>query len=107
MKIRSSIHAGAQGGCPEAQHYQQKALAMAQKVYNCVPRNQAYCPACHHLALCLHPIHGNRNECSWFLPRPQRRVRLVRFYSPFISEVDNESTHAHPFWSSLLRSPIR
>jgi hypothetical protein len=44
MKIRSSIHAGAQGGCPEAQHYQQKALAMAQKVYNCSPRRQAYIP---------------------------------------------------------------
>jgi hypothetical protein len=44
MKIRSSIHAGAQGGCPEAQHYQQKARAMAQKVYNCVPRSQTYVP---------------------------------------------------------------
>jgi hypothetical protein len=44
MKIRSSIHAGAQGGCPEAQYYQQKALAMAQKVYNCVPKGQSYVP---------------------------------------------------------------
>jgi hypothetical protein len=44
MKIRSSIHAGAQNGCPEAQHYQQKALAMAQKVYNCAPRHQTYIP---------------------------------------------------------------
>ncbi len=38
MKIRSSIHAGAQSGCPEAQHYQQKAYAMMQKVYSCVPK---------------------------------------------------------------------
>ena len=42
MKIRSSIHAGGQGGCPEAQHYQQKALAMAQRVYNCVPSSPSY-----------------------------------------------------------------
>jgi hypothetical protein len=44
MKIRSSIQAGAQGGCPEAQHYQQKAYAMMQKVYNCTPRGQTYVP---------------------------------------------------------------
>lgn len=44
MKIRSSIKAGAQGGCPEAQAYQQKAYAMMQKVYNCTPRSQGYVP---------------------------------------------------------------
>ncbi len=44
MKIRSSIHAGAQSGCPEAQHYQQKAYAMMQKVYGCVPKSQSYVP---------------------------------------------------------------
>jgi hypothetical protein len=43
MKIRSSIYAGAQA-CPEAQHYQQQALAWQQKVYNCVPKNQTYVP---------------------------------------------------------------
>jgi hypothetical protein len=44
MRIRSSIHAGAQSSCPEAQHYQQKAYAMMQKVYNCTPRSQSYYP---------------------------------------------------------------
>jgi hypothetical protein len=43
MKIRSSIHAGAQA-CPEAQHYQQQAYSYMQKVNNCVPTNQAYYP---------------------------------------------------------------
>jgi hypothetical protein len=43
MKIRSSIHAGAQT-CPEAQHYQQQAYSWMQKVNNCVPTNQAYYP---------------------------------------------------------------
>ncbi len=45
MKIRSSIQAGAQGGCPEAQYYQQKAYAMMQKVYNCTPRGGTYVPS--------------------------------------------------------------
>ena len=44
MKIRSSIQAGAQGGCPEAQHYQQKAYTAMQKVYNCTPRSRTYIP---------------------------------------------------------------
>jgi hypothetical protein len=44
MKIRSAIHAGAQSGCPEAQYYQQKAQAWAQKVYNCTPKTRTYIP---------------------------------------------------------------
>ena len=44
MKIRTAIRAGAKG-CPEAAYYRQKAQAMAQKVYNCVPKSQSYVPA--------------------------------------------------------------
>jgi hypothetical protein len=43
MKIRSAIRAGAQS-CPEAAYYQDKAQTMAQKVYNCSPKNQTYVP---------------------------------------------------------------
>ena len=80
MKIRSSIHAGAQGGCPEAQHYQQKALAMAQKVYNCVPRNQAYIPPVTTLPYVPTPSTVIGTGVVGSYPDRSGCVRLVRSY---------------------------
>lgn len=58
MKLRTSIRAGAKGCSPEAQVYMQKALALENKVSNCLANSNGVFP----------PYYGNFDDYPMIPP---------------------------------------